>query len=85
MALVVDISLNGDRHIARYVIRRLTNTDSTKPSGTINRYEVKKEVRYFVDGKFLTWEHVGYVDHAYDDKPERLVELAMQKIQEVKQ
>jgi hypothetical protein len=76
MSLVVDISLNGDRHIARYAIRRLTNTDSTKPVGTINRYEITKCIKPWA------WELVGYVDHAYDDPAERLVELAMQKILE---
>jgi hypothetical protein len=80
MSLVVDISLNGNPRIARYAIRRLTNTDSTKPSGTVNRYAITK----VVEGAHEEWEFVGYVNHAYDDKPERLVELAMQKILEVK-
>jgi hypothetical protein len=77
--LLVDISINGRTHLARYGIRRLTNTDSTKPVGTVNRYAITK----VVEGAHEEWEFVGYVNHAYNDKAERLVELAMQKILEV--
>lgn len=88
MALIIEMSLNGTKTIACYGIRRVTHTDVTKPHGEMCRYEIRKAIKNETIGCWA-WdkrkEPEGYVSHAYDDPVERLVELAMQKIQEAKE
>jgi hypothetical protein len=79
MSLIIEVSLNGTKTIACYAVRRITNTDKTKPVGTTNTYEIRKSNLIDSWGK-----SIGKFEHNYDDPVEKIVELAMKKIQEGK-
>jgi hypothetical protein len=79
MSLIIEVSVNGTETIACYAVRRMTNTNTVKPHGTTNTYEIRKS--NLVD----TWSKpLGLFEHNYDDPVEKIVELAMKKIQEGK-
>jgi hypothetical protein len=79
MSLIIEVSLNGTKTIACYAVRRITNTNKSKPVGTTNTYEIRKSL---VDGWWS--KPIGLFEHNYDDPVEKIVELAMKKIQEGK-
>ena len=62
MSLIIRIQINT-KEIRCYTVRRVSNVSVLKPLGKINKYEVKE----CYSGKLM-----GYVNHKYDDIPERL-------------
>lgn len=80
MALIIEVSENGTKTIVCYAVRRLTNTNNSKPVGTTNVYEIRKS--NLVD----TWSKpLGCIEHDYDDPVEKIVELTMKKMLEGKE
>jgi len=85
MSLIIEVSLNGTKTLACYGITRITNRDENKPVGTTNTYEVRKAYDCGYGWGFKKSEEpVCHIEHNYDDPVEKIVELAMKKIQEEK-
>jgi hypothetical protein len=70
MALIVRIAINT-KEIRCYGAQRISNTDMLKPHNTKNRYKITD---------CISRKHLGYVNHNFDDAPEKLVSKIMKLV-----